>query len=85
MHNLQLDAEEQALLESAERGEWEPIPHMQEEIQRFQRYATTSIEDEAVTIHLSAQELERLQTKAQAAGVPYQTLIVRLVQHFIAT
>ena len=84
MHTMPLDPDEQELLASVENGEWRPVPQMQEAAQRFQQYATESSSAEAVTIHLPPQDMNLLRAKAQAEGVPYQTLIIRLVQHFIA-
>ena len=85
MYDTRLDPEEQALLESVENGEWQPVAAMHEEIQRYQTYAAAQTEEEAVTIVLPQRDLSLLQAKAEAAGVSYQTLIVRLVQRFVAS
>ena len=43
---------EQALLESVENGEWQPVPQMAEAIQRYQQYATAVVRgQQEVPIH----------------------------------
>lgn len=37
-----LDAEEQAILESVELGEWQSVPNAVAEIDRYRRYAQTN-------------------------------------------
>lgn len=44
VYDVPLDAEEQELLDSVERGEWEPIPNMEEEMNRLQQSARAFLE-----------------------------------------
>ena len=37
--NIHLDPEEQDLIDSIERGEWQSVPNLPQEIERYQRYA----------------------------------------------
>lgn len=39
-----LNKEEEALLESVERGEWRSVPDMPQEMQRYRQYATATFE-----------------------------------------
>jgi hypothetical protein len=42
MVNDQMTPEEQDILESVERGEWQSVPKVQQEIERYQSYARGS-------------------------------------------
>jgi predicted DNA binding CopG/RHH family protein len=79
-----IDPEEKALLESVESGEWQSVPHVKEEIARYERYATAALSgQQAVTIYLPQKDFSLLQAKADEIGVPYETLITQLVQNFV--
>ena len=57
-----LDQEEQDLLASIERGEWQCIPNASETIQRYQVYAQQQLNLWAEVNHeLSEQDLKRLE------------------------
>jgi len=85
MNDLTLDPEEKDILESAENGEWQPIPNMREAIQRYQQYATESAGgQQEVTVHLPPNDLSLLQAKAREAGVSSETLIIGLVHNFVS-
>ncbi|MEM6424516.1 MAG: hypothetical protein AAF728_05065 [Cyanobacteria bacterium P01_D01_bin.128] len=43
-----LDAEEQALLESVELGEWQPVPDIDQETERYQKYARSQLNTKAL-------------------------------------
>ncbi|AFY59550.1 hypothetical protein [Synechococcus sp. PCC 6312] len=42
--DFELDAEEQALMNSIEAGEWESVPNLQQEIERYQHYAAAQVQ-----------------------------------------
>ena len=80
------EADETEAWESVEKGEWQSVPHIKEEIARYQRYATAALANQqVVTIHLPRQEFALLQAKANEAGVSYETLITQLIQNFVGT
>jgi len=85
MYATSLDAEELELLRSVENDEWQPIPQMEQAIQRYQQIAAAARRESDVTIRLPQQDLGLLQTKAREIGISYQALIVRLVQNFVAS
>ena len=61
-----LDVEEQAIWDSVELGEWQSIPNVEQEIQRYQHYAQSQVNAlEAVSIELPASDLKALQELAQ--------------------
>ncbi len=79
-----LDTEERELLESYERGEWQPVRGWQEEIRRYQAAAIATLEHEGlVGVNLKPQDLEEIQRQAQEAGIPYQVFIADIIHRFV--
>lgn len=82
---LQLDQEEQELLDSFEKDEWQSVANSTSERQRYQGYARAALKNEKpVRILLSAYDLSVLQKQAADEGVPYQTLISRVLHQYAA-
>ena len=60
-----LDQEEQDLLDSFERGEWQSIEGGREAFERYRDYARTTFKkDRRVNIRISSKDLEALQKRA---------------------
>ena len=79
-----LDEEEKELLNTFEKGEWEKIPDMNEEIKRHKEYArATHRKDKRINIRISERDLELIQRRALEEGIPYQTLISGLIHKYI--
>jgi predicted DNA binding CopG/RHH family protein len=73
---MKLDAEEKELLESVKRGEWKSAGGGKRERTRYSRYATATFrKDRRLNIRRSSKDLEAIQKRALAEGLPYQTLI----------
>ena len=84
MKTVKLDKEEQELLDSVERGEWESVRNLKGEIKRHQQYArNTLMKDRRVNIRVSSKDLEELQTIAVTDGIPYQTLMSSVLHRFV--
>jgi predicted DNA binding CopG/RHH family protein len=80
-----LDPEEQDLLDSFERGEWQSIAGGKEEVERYRDYARTTFKkDRRVNIRISSKDLEALQKRALAEGIPYQTLLASILHKYAA-
>lgn len=78
-----LDLEERELLESFERGEWQPIPNQADELERYQRYAKETFKkDKRVSVRLSSRDWETIRKRALAEGIPYQTLIASVLHKY---
>jgi len=76
-----MDADEKELLESVERGEWKSAKGGKRERARYSRYAKATFrKDRRLNIRLSSKDLEAIQKRALAEGLPYQTLISSLLQ-----
>ena len=73
---IKLDADEKELLESVERGEWKSAGGGKREHARYPRYAKATFrKNRRLNIRLSSKDLEAIQKRALAEGLPYQTLI----------
>ena len=77
---MKIDADEKELLESVERGEWKSAGGGKRERTRYSRYAKATFrKDRRLNIRLSSKDLEAIQKRALAEGLPYQTLIASLL------
>ena len=73
---MKMDADEKELLESVERGEWKSATGGKRERARYARSAKATFrKDRRLNIRLSSEDLEAIQKRALAEGLPYQTLI----------
>jgi predicted DNA binding CopG/RHH family protein len=82
---MKLDADEKELIESVDRGEWRSAGGGKRERARYSRYAKTTFrKDRRLNIRLSSKDLEAIQKRALAEGLPYQTLISSLLHKFAA-
>lgn len=83
--DVKLDAEEQELLDSVERGEWKPTKNAKEEAEFAKKAAANFLrKDERVTLRLSSGDLMRLKQKAAYRGLPYQTFISSILHEYAA-
>lgn len=79
---MKLDDDEKELLESFERGEWKSTGGKRERA-RYVRYAKATFrKDRRLNIRLSSKDLEAIQKRALAEGLPYQTLIASLLHKY---
>jgi predicted DNA binding CopG/RHH family protein len=80
---MKLDAEEKDLLESVERDERKPVAGGKRERAPYARYAKATFrKDRRLNIRLSSKDLEAIQKRALAEGLPYQTLISSLLHKY---
>jgi predicted DNA binding CopG/RHH family protein len=70
-------------LESVERSEWKSVGGGKRERTRYSRYAKATFrKDRRLNIRLSSKDLEAIQKRALAEGLPYQTLIASLLHKY---
>ena len=82
---MKMDADEKALLESVERSEWKSTKGGKRDRARYSRYARATFrKDRRLNIRLSSRDLEAIQKRALAEGLPYQTLISSLLHKYAA-
>ena len=81
---MKLEADEKELLESVERGEWQVRARGgKRERARYGRYAKATFrKDRRLNIRMSSKDLEAIQKRALAEGLPYQTLIASLLHKY---
>ena len=79
---MKLDAAEKGLLESVARGEWKSAARKRERT-TYARYAKATFrKDRRLSIRLSSKDLEAIQKRALAEGIPYRTLISSLLHKY---
>ncbi len=84
-HNLKLEPEEQVLLDSYERDEWQSVDKFPERLRQYQSYAIAALEAMGlVSIVLPQEDVQAIRDKAAAAGMSYQTLIASVVHQYVA-
>ena len=67
---------EEEILASFERGKWQSVPNLKDEIARFASIASASlVKDKHVNIRISSRDLEDIQARAAEEAIPYQTLM----------
>jgi len=80
-----LEPDEKELLDSVERDEWKSAAGGKRARTRYARYAKATFrKDRRLNIRLSSKDLEAIQKRALAEGLPYQTLISSLLHKYAA-
>jgi len=77
-----LDDEERAVIEAAERGEFQAAPELQAEVARWQAAAARTSKKKAVTVRLQERDIQRIKAIAHRKGVPYQTLVSSVIHQY---
>jgi predicted DNA binding CopG/RHH family protein len=82
---MKLDAEERDLLESVEKEEWKSISDAESMADQYQVYAKATFrKDKRINIRISGRDLNKLQQRALAEGLPYQTLIASILHKYVS-
>lgn len=82
--DIKLDAEEQDILESVERGEWYSVPNLQSEIERYRLHARTYLNSiEQITVDLPIRDMEYLQAIAQRSDTSVSLLVASVIHQFV--
>ncbi len=85
MNKIKLDKDEQEILKSFEKGEWETVQNVKEEIIKHQQYARNTLKkDKRVNIRISSKVLEEIQALAVENGIPYQTLMSSVLHRYVS-
>ena len=80
---MTLDADEQAILESVERGEWRSARNLDQERLAYSRDASATFRrDRRINIRISTRDLDAIQKRALEEGLPYQTLIASVLHKY---
>lgn len=78
-----LDTEELDLLESVENDEWQSIPNLAQELQRYQGYAQSQVLA-AISIELPVGDIRSLQDLAQQTGTSVSLLVAGVIHQYVA-
>lgn len=79
------DDDEQELLASFERDEWQSTPNLADELAHYRQYAAATIEQlRSVRIQLAADDFARLQQQAKAAGLSPETFLEQIAHQYMA-
>ena len=80
---MKLEADEKALLDSVDRGEWRSTRAPKRGLSRYSRAAKATFKkDRRLNIRISTKDLEAIQKRALEEGLPYQTLIASLLHKY---
>ena len=82
-----LDKEEQDLIESVEKGEWQPVSEKDRNrfVKEARQYAEASMKkDKRMNIRISERDLRNLKIKALEEGLPYQTLVSMVLHKYLS-
>ena len=83
--NIKLDAEEQDILESVERGEWQSIPNFQQEIERYTLHARAYLSSiQRITVDLPANDVEFLQKIAERSDTSVSLMVATVIHQYVA-
>lgn len=74
---------EEDILGSFEKGEWQSVPNLKNEIERYASSASATLtKAKRINIRLSSRDLEDIQMRAAEEGLPYQTLIASVLHRY---
>jgi predicted DNA binding CopG/RHH family protein len=74
---------EEEILNSFEKGEWQSVPNLKDEIERYASSAAATLtKAKRINIRLSSRDLEDIQMRAAEEGMPYQTLIASILHKY---
>ena len=83
---IQLDDYEQELLDSVERGEWQSVPNLQQELDRYQRHAQAYMQSlQKITIELPSSDITSLQELASSSGVSIPLLLSSIIHQYVVS
>ncbi len=84
MKKIMLNKEERQLEKEIERGEWKAVPNLAEEIKKYQKYASNTLnKNKKINIRLTDWDYEKIKIKAVSEGLPYQTLISSIIHKYV--
>ncbi len=84
MKNILLNKKELSMEKELEKGEWIPVPNMDEEIKKHQANARNFlIKNKKINIRLSEWDYNKIKIRAAQEGLPYQTLVSSLIHKYV--
>jgi predicted DNA binding CopG/RHH family protein len=84
MKKIMLNKEERQLEKEIESGEWKAVPNLAEEIKKYQKYASNTLnKNKKINIRITDWDYEKIKIKAVVEGLPYQTLISSIIHKYV--
>jgi hypothetical protein len=78
-----LNPEEKELLESVEKGEWESVENISQEIKRYENYARHQINQQKVELTLSVEDSQKMQKLSQQLGKSITNLSQEILHKYL--
>jgi hypothetical protein len=78
-----LNPEEKELLASVEKGEWESVENISQEIKRYQNYARHQINQQKVELTLSLEDSQKIQKLSQQLGKSITNLSQEILHKYL--
>ncbi|KAA3656753.1 MAG: antitoxin [Calditrichaeota bacterium] len=79
-----IDQDEQDLMDSIERDEWQPVKNFEQEKKKAMDAARNTLKkDKRINLRLTQKDYQQIQIKAIEEGIPYQTLISSIVHKYL--
>lgn len=78
-----LNPEEKELLTSVEKGEWESVENISQEIKRYQNYARHQINQQKVELTLSVEDSQKIQKLSQQLGKSITNLSQEILHKYL--
>jgi len=83
-HNLRLEPEEQELLDSYERDEWQSVGKLHERLRQYQAHAVAALEAVGlVGVALPQEDIQAIRERAAATGMSYQAFIANILHQYV--
>ena len=81
--SIKLDAEELALEQALERGEFEETMTTEEALADWRTVLANSRRKSPITVRLAEDVIDKLKLKAIRDGIPYQTLLSSVLHKYV--
>jgi predicted DNA binding CopG/RHH family protein len=76
--------DEKELFESVEKGEWNSIENLADEIAVAREAAEATYgKDQRMNIRISSRDMNNLKVRAREEGMPYQTLVSSIIHKYL--
>lgn len=81
MNPFKLTREEREIRDASLRGEYDPVSP--EEFRAIAEAWKRARKNTVISLRLNRDDLEAFKKKAEAVGVPYQSMISELIHHYV--
>jgi hypothetical protein len=78
-----LNPEEKEILASVEKGEWESVENVSQEIKRYQTYAIYQVNQQKIEVTLSVEDSQKIQTLSKQLGQSISSLSQEILHRYL--